>query len=351
MDNDRQLTHPSDWRAESRWLLLVGLICAHFSLIYHWKNQPFLSLTKYAAGTERLPYQARVLMAWVFRYTIHIPLVVHISKHLPQQLSNPFQLVEVVVTFAALFGAILCTRGSLHFLTGNQAYSRWAGLLVAYMAYFNLPLIYGLSYTLPYDVPSLFFFCAGVFLILRRSSLYYLILLIGTFNRETTCFLILFFILWNWNQDKSNSMQGRIRVLALPVLLQTAIWIGVKLYLHHLFLFNAKGDVGSESAGLFGLHFLYNLHELVKPAQWPLLFSNFGFTLPLLITQRKWIKNSGIERTCSVLLPLWICLMLLVGVVVEIRIFTELIAFVAPAVALIVYNRWSVWAAVQPEAA
>jgi hypothetical protein len=82
------------------------------------------------------------------------------------------------------------------------------------------------------------------------------------------------------------------------------------------------------------------MREILKLQQWPLLLSNFGFTLPVLISQRAWIRNKGLDRACALILPAWLVLMFYVGVIVEIRIFTEVIALVSLGIALIVFHRW-----------
>jgi hypothetical protein len=267
-----------------------------------------------------------------------------VASRLP--VHDPYIAIQIFISFVTLFGAITFTRGSLYLLTSHSTFSRWAALLVAFMAYFNLPFVYGLAYTLPYDLPSLFFFTGCIFCVLRRSYfLFYLLFMLGIFNRETICFVTLFFLVWELSQTRlqdlpraSISRTSRLEIM-LHVGLQAALWIAIKIYLKHRFALNPQENGG---AGLFVPHFSYNLHELFKPQQWPLLVSNFGFTLPLLISQRKWICNAGIARACAVMLPLWLCLMFYVGVIIEIRIYTELIGLVSLAVALIGFNRWFV---------
>jgi hypothetical protein len=328
-----QLSRNQTIRAEILWLVLTLMICAHFSLVYNMDNRPFLNLPRYAAGQERLPFQGRVLMAWIFRALAGTRFIGLIAAKLPVQLRDPYLAIQLGISFAALFGAILFTRGSIRMLTADRTYARWAALLVAFMAYFNLPLIYGLSYTLPYDVPSLFFFCGCVFCVLGDFYPgFYMLFILGTFNRETICFVTLFFIIWKLSR-------GMVRwpKLLTHALLQTALWIGIKLYLRHLFTTNPHEGDGT---GLVIPHLQYNLHEILKPQQWPLLLSNFGFALPLLVSQRAWIRDRGIARACAIILPAWFCLMFYVGVMIEIRIYTELISIVSLGVALILFHRF-----------
>ncbi len=174
---------------------------------------------------------------------------------------------------------------SLTRLTKNEQYSRWASLLVLYMAYFQFPLVFGLDFFLPYDLPSLLFFCACLYCVISRRMLwFYLFFVVGTFNRETICMATLFLAIWGWEESK-----GREDILALAghVLTQAAIWIVIKLYLYHLF----AGNLAETAGATFYYKLGYNLRIFLKPWEWPVLLSVFGFTLPLVLGWRKWMRK------------------------------------------------------------
>src|SRR6202041_941288 len=121
------------------------------------------------------------------------------AKHIPLPWNTPYQLAYAGVTFVSILGCVLATRSSLRTLTKDFAFSQWACLLIVYMAYFSLILPYGLNYTLPYDAPSLFFFSLCISLIIRRKLLlYYPCFILAVFNRETICFVTLFFLIWEF---------------------------------------------------------------------------------------------------------------------------------------------------------
>lgn len=122
-------------------------------------------------------------------------------------------------------------------------------------------------------------------------------------------------------------------------LAQGAIWLGIKLYLAHWFVANqAEGSTAGGSA--FAGHLVYNLHELVKPQQWPVLLSICGFLLPALWMGRRWIQSKAMSWGCGIVMGLWFLGMMKVGVIVEIRVFSEWTAFAVPALALIAYHRF-----------
>ena len=326
-------------RGRFAWWLLLLLICTHFCLVYVQNDHSFLNLDQYMLGQAKLPYQYRLLMVWMLRLGLRLPYLGSIAAHCPGPLSDPRILVLFATSWVSLAGSILLTWRSLTLLTKDEEYSRWASLLVAYMAYFQFPLVFGAAYLLPYDLPSLLFFCGCVYSVIsRRMPLFYVCFVLGTLNRETICMATLFLALWRWRP------QGRPREmtsLAGHVLAQAALWVGIKLYLQHIF---AGNPVEAGSQHLY-YKLSYNLHELAKPQQWPVLLSVFGFTLPLTLAWRKWMRNTAMEREVY-LLAVWFAAMMLLGVIVEIRIFSELIAYMALAVGLIVYNRYMAASAV-----
>jgi hypothetical protein len=152
-------------------------------------------------------------------------------------------------------------------------------------------------------------------------------------------------VVWEWIQrreeaaESQKSIGSRVLRLLPHVLVQAAIWIGIKLYLAHMFALNpAERDI--HGVAIFTGHLLYNLHELLKPQQWPVLLSICGFLLPALWVGRRWIRCEAMSWSCGIVMGLWLLGMLKVGVITEIRIFSEWTAFVVPLLALIVYNRF-----------
>jgi hypothetical protein len=319
------------------WYVFTFIVCAHFGLSYVGRNRYFLDLHRYTDGKLGVPFQYRTLVAWIFRALVSNHFFSAIAAHAPKNYADPYRLAYLVVTIPALLGCVFATGSTIYRLTGDADFSRWSSLLVVYMAYFNLLLTYGLTYTLPYDVPSLFFFCIGINLVVRQKYwLYYLLFVPAVLNRETICFLTVFFAVWEWFRLDGNPSRKLQRILP-HVVVQLAMWVAIKLYLFKLYAHNPSEIAVNR---VFGNEFVYNLKEMVLPTQWPLLLSNFGFTLPLLIGQRRWIGSKAMAWECAILLPLWLCGMMWVGVVLEVRIFTELISIMAPAIALILYNRY-----------
>lgn len=337
----------SRWRTVL-WIIFTLGICMHFTLAYN-RELDFLDLDAYMRGFEKTPFQHRVLMMYVFRSlaTQHVTVVIaqHMRHmHSPPEWLKPPKVVLIGVTLTSLFGAVLATVGTLTKLTGDRIFSRWMSLLLIYMAYANLAPGWGLSYTFPYDTPSLMLFCIGVYLVVRdRNWLYYLLYPIGVLNRETICFLTVFFVIWKWQElrvSKGVATREDVRKLAAHGLTQAVIWIGLEAWLAHRFAANAY-DYGSIPARhhMIG-RMISNLHLLTRPPQWPVFMSVFGFLLPVVWIQRRWIQNQGIYWSCKILIPMWFVGMLMAGVLAEIRVFSELSALLVPALGLIIYHRF-----------
>lgn len=337
----------STWHTAG-WLLFTLLLCVHFTLSYNVVID-YLNLDTYTQGLAPTPYQYRVLPMFVFRLFTHIPLITALAKHAPIQFRDPHQIVQIGIALFSILGAVFATYGTLTRLTGDRNFSRWFSLLIVYMAYFNLAPSWGLSYTFPYDLPSLMFFCVGIYLIVsNRLWLYYLMFPLAVLNRETICFLTIFFVIWNVQQMRERAGKVSLKEaspLMLDVLVQAVIWIAIKAWLAHKFAANPVATFAATKGSIFTFRLFFNLKELVKPQQWPVYLSCCGFLLPALWFQRRWIRSAAISQACAIILPLWFAGMMIVGVIPEIRIFSELSAFAVPALALIVHTRFRVIAA------
>ena len=327
------------------WLLFVALACAHFAILYLWRSPQFLDLRLFAQGAERVPYQTRILMAWVLAHTAggpHLgPILARLATHLPKEFHDPYIVVLLLTNFLSMFVAVIAARATLLHLTGSRRFASWAALLTLYMAYFNLVDVYGLTYSLPYDAPSLAFFSIAVWLVLtQRFWLLLPIFALGTLNRETFCFLTIFLALYAWfDPTPQPNRAARLRRAAPQIALQALIWFALRLWMHHKFLLNPR-EHDRTSSVLFDIQVTHNIISLLKPPQWPLFLGLFGFTLPLFILSYRWIADRALARAVAVLLPLWFVAMMIVGVIVEVRIFDELTAFLVPCIALILWTRW-----------
>ena len=331
---------PNRLRFVGRWAFLA-VACGYFALSYA-ALPLFLNMKLYTQGLERTPYQYRVLPMLVFRTLTQNRLFSEAAAHLPPIYDDSYRLVLTLMAFVCLAVAVLATSATLRRLTGDPTFAFWSAFLVILWAQLDLAYAWDNPFTTPYDVPSLMFFALGIAFVVRRSWwAYYPSFVLAVFNRETACFITVFLAVWEWLRLRDEGLAPRARTLRIAphVACQAAIWVLIKIWLARSFAHNPT-EQGGVANGLFITHFAYNLRELLKPQQWPLLASVCGFSLPFLWLQRRWIGVPGLECAIIVILPLSFAGLMVVGRVVEIRIFADWIALVAPAVAMIFRNRF-----------
>jgi len=338
----------SRWRTIA-WVLFTLGICVHFGLAYN-QGLDFLDLKAYMLGVEKTPYQYRILMMYVFRLLATKHVVIALANHtqhmhVPDEWQKPQKLVQIGVSMVSLFGAVLATAGTLTKLTGDRIFSRWMSLLLIYMTYANLAPGWGLAYSFPYDTPSLMLFSLGLYLVVSgKDWLYYVLYPIAVLNRETICFLTIFFVIWKWQelQARKGKLTGKdVLRLGAHGLAQAAIWIGLEIWLAHRFEGNVYDYPTIVTNPRVIGRILMNLHMLARPQQWPVFLSVFGFLLPVVWLQRRWIRNLGIYWSCKIMIPLWFVGMFFMGLLPELRIFSELSSLLTLALGLIVYHRFS----------
>jgi hypothetical protein len=326
------------------FLAALLLVTSHFSLAYISEAKPFLDLRAFAAGVTGQPFQERALTAWMLRGatrfdTPHFELALH--RFLPAMGAafNGTTLMLLIIAWLSMGASIVVTRATLIKLTGDAIFSSWAAFLVPYMAYFTYILNFGPHFLLPYDLPSLFFFCTGFYLLMMRRALLLIPLIaVATLNRETSLFLILFYLAFELSGRFDQRKRGVVSVRAAGMLIA---WVAMRAIVLHLYGHNPLVN-GHQIADL---HLRQNMGFLVKPQHWPAFASIFGFALPVVVAARRYLEPDFLRRGLIVV-GVWFALMLFVGVLIEIRIFGELISFMSVAVGVILHR----WLAVKEDA-
>ncbi len=253
---------------------------------------------------------------------------------------NGTTLMLLIIAWLSMAASIAITRATLIKLTGDTLFSSWAAFLVPYMAYFTYILNFGPHFLLPYDLPSLFFFCTGFYLVvMRRALLLIPLIAVATLNRETSLFLILFYLVF---EIPGRSDQHKRRVVFARAAGMLMAWIAMRAIVLHLYGHNPMINGGH---GIANLHLWQNLGFLVKPQHWPVFASIFGFTLPVVVAARRYLEPGFLQRGLIVV-GVWFALMLFVGVLIEIRIFGELISYMSVAMGVILHR----WLAVREDA-
>ncbi|MFB3067806.1 MAG: hypothetical protein ACE1ZI_00925 [Acidobacteriota bacterium] len=287
--------------------LLINLVAAYFftqlrlELGHENPRASYVVLTDF---TGFLPFQARVL----------IPALIRLTGSLLGGQIAPMQLARIIDYFAMVL-AVLGLRRYLR--AWLSPYSCSLGALLLYLLllfhYFFTPPGQRILY--PYDLPALAFITWGlVFGRERNWKFYYPLFFFACLNRETACLLTL-------GHTAASLTRRKIPGWWPHFTAQLLIWCGCWVGLRYLFL----GNPGV----IFEDHFDMNILRLSHSPSWVLLASSFGYQWALILVF--WRRIPAYLKKQLITVPFLLSLMVFVGNINELRIYGELIPFVATA--------------------
>jgi hypothetical protein len=296
---------------------LAILATLHFLRSYFVINTEYLDYANYENGVEKMPYQGRFLMALVFR-------LVHSSEsfnHLAARLRAPFNTPEILATIVVnllSIGLIAIVITALYRRVQPSGRLPW-------LPYFLMLWMFSETYVvrsqqagyMPYDIFAVALFTLAVYFCYTQQYVpLSLVFVVACINRETIL-MIIPLLLINWIVPKGpGRRRWREPVLATVLL---CFWIAVHVYVQHRFAGNP-----TEACNCIQK----NLKQLANPAQWPQIASAGGFLFPLPFLFWSTMRDRRF-RLYSLIIPMWIAIMLKVGLVGETRVFGELIGFLA----------------------
>ncbi len=324
-------------------VFVFGCATLQFTRYYTKSTDFYLNMAAYLSGHERLPFQERIFPIAILRPMFHsrwlMDRMAHSNGAFTPEL-GPFYILSLI---SLIIAGVYTQR--LYALVSVQ---RSLSFLVYPVFLFAMMWSYAIhseaDYSYPYDLPSVAFFAAGLFYIYKRSYAgLFIVVLIGTFNRETTLFLIVLYLI-----DSASRAVTSPRLTSAPLrsaerffevrerfdlrlvhwsrlALLSVVWVGIKSFLAHLF-------AGNSNAENF-LRIDYNLARL-SPRLLPALLNICGYTIPVIVIFSRFLKPVRFQNYLWVL-PVWIGIMFCSGVLVETRIYGELCPFAAVALVLI----------------
>lgn len=323
-------------RSKRPWVYALYLLATvQLTWCYLWLTRPYVNTRLYEQGLERMPFQGRLLMMLPMRMADGngalraVDRLISLSHFWFPRTGHPEVLVQAAIGVVCVAATgILTTR--LY-----QASSRRQ--LLTYFIYPLVLVVWAMTYVMHtvqnfrfiYDLPSLAFFTAALYLIYtRRHPLWFaLLFVLATTNRETTLLLLPVYAI-----DRS-VVGGRFRwrrlfawrtmVVVLPLF---AAWVGWEVFVRHHF-------AGNRSE--FYPRLNWNVKSILVPQAWPQMLSACGYLLPFVVVMRRRIPDARL-RAWLWLLPLWVVFMFSYGILVETRVFGELIPLVVCCAALIV---------------
>ncbi len=318
-------------------LLLAVLAAVQFVGSYIYLEFPWVNLRLWEDGSERLPFQTRLLLAPLYRWVDHAAwaqvyaakLARNVYFFPPPRGVNPGLVLEFAI------GVVCVLISGWVALRIYEAATR-RGLLrpLVYPIFLALCVMLYIVHTVQnfryvYDMPSLLVFALGFYVIYFRKPLFWFMLLfaVGTLNRETTLLLLPF-----WALGQVLGPEGRIRWRGLlgvpvwgPVLAMSLYWAA-----WHRLVFGLFGANPSE----YFPRFAFNLYCFGRLRYWPQLAAAFAYLWPFLFAYRRQVRDP-LLRAWLLMLPVWYAFMFEWAIVTETRVFGELAPFLAPVVALI----------------
>ncbi len=302
---------------------MLAVASVWFAQLYCTERHPYIDLTRYAHGRERMPFQGRDLMRWPMLAASHSPTLQHITAGRVLLRSPEFLVMEIVAAISMLLAGWAAVK--LYRLAAPDAplpELPFALLIVVCLFDFVLTV----PFSFPYDLPATAFLGWGTYFAMRGRFWALLpVFLLGTWNRETTLFLI--GVMSMVAASRRPSMWSR---LPLKDYLQIAAlflgWLGINLLQRHLYAGNPT-EAGPRIVG--------NLQKLANPLLWPNILSASAFLLPFVYLNRHKIAFKPL-RASLLLLPFWVLLLLSVGQILELRIYGDISVLVAVAASLII---------------
>ena len=258
------------------------------------------------AGSATTPYQFRVLLPWIVRAGV----ATHLIEPSVVAERTAFGAIETVflVLLAYVFRRYLALFIQDHVVASIAALSIYAVLPFNYFNY----VFY------PYDIPAALFFTLGLILLHRRNwALFYPVFIAATMNRETSIFLVAATVFVFFDSCSR-------RTLALLVSSQLLIWVAIKTGLWLLY-----GD--NYGVGLFFCQLRVNVLTIVTFRIRAIsALSTWGWLWVAVVMGHRRIADPFLRRNLW-LVPLFVVAMLIVGFVLEVRIYGDVLPIVLSA--------------------
>lgn len=274
-----------------------------------------------------MPFQGRDLMRWPMLAAAHWPWLQHATAERAVLKSPEFLVMELAAAIS-LFLAARAAERLYRLAMPDAPLPLLPSALLIVVCLFDFVL--DVPFSFPYDLPATAFLGWGiVFIAERRFWALLPVFVFGTWNRETTLFLIGVLLLTAAMQGARLSLGNIARRDWVQAAFLLVCWVGITALQHRQYAGNPS-EAGSRISG--------NIHHLLNPMLWPNILSVSAFLLPYIYLNRAKVRYSALHASI-LLLPFWLLLLLSVGQILESRIYGDISVFVAVAAALIVVER------------
>lgn len=294
------------------FILIAFLLSLHFTIAYNTMTAVMVGfVTSLESNYKSISfYRMLPTLIWDLCHFSIAPL----HKHFPV-LNPPFASDQswfmVLLTFFFMFGTILVGRELIRTVSPRPEL-QYLALGLGYAAYFDYILVLNRSLFYPYDIAALFFFTLLVYLAWQGRALALAIVLpFAILNKETSALSILIFFCFQWGRIPLGRLLTFCGGMSILVI---AIRLSQKAYLE------AHCPGCSEMSQN---QFTYNLHQFANPLFWISIVSVYGFGyIPVILF---WGRIPlRVRRTSLLIFSIWFVGMMRVGILREIRIYSEL---------------------------
>jgi hypothetical protein len=220
-----------------------------------------------------------------------------------------FHVLDTLFAFAAFLATRRLARGlsERRWLVEASAWGLFPLLAIHYIGSREYPFWYA------WDMAAVAVFAWGLVLLCeRRWFAYYALFVLGTFNRETTCFLAFALLFTGWRSEPKLRLFSHCAA-------QLALWLAIKWWLRSLFR-RQPGDV-------YQSVWVENWESLQDPLMWRWYLLAFGGLWLVLPFVRRRIEPAWLRDLVWVV-PVFALGMFFAGVWSELRIWGELVPIV-----------------------
>lgn len=308
------------------------LASIHLVWFYVSRIQSYLNLPKYEAGFERMPFQGRVFMVFPLRWAhASMPLQSLASglSHMRPWFANgvrPEGIVQAAVDLMSLVAAGLVARALYRAASPQGLFTPYVYPLVLVMVQSSYCVLTMHHFRYIYDFPSVGLFAIGTYLIYFRKSPAWiaLVFIVATLNRETSLFLLVLYVITVLSDLPVLTARQKCIALLRPRVIGFVLPLGAAWLSWHVLIARRFQQNASESMP----RLLANLFLLLWPFVWPQMAGVAAYLLPVLGIFWHTVRDPTL-RSWRWIVPCWIAFMMCYGILLEIRLFGELIPIFA----------------------
>ena len=238
-------------------VFIISLVFTKYYFLYTHEYYEPASSERMADFTADKVFQKRVLPTLLAKFIIF---------NTGLSLDHTLKIICVITCIAMLYGF------KFLMIETNSNFSHGLEFFIFFPVAWNYIVLNGIYHS--YDLPSLAFFCWGIVFFLRRRFIwFYLLYVVASLNRESTCFITIAIFALTLNLASKSFSTFRLRdllkhnhILIFHCLVQIILWFIMKKSLEYVFRDN-PGTYYEETYSM--INFLSN--ALANQASWPYL--------------------------------------------------------------------------------